>query len=223
MMDSPHSLRHHRLSPSFSDSAIDLDLTDRDRDRDSSTGISKSGSGSHAVPPHADRLAHLANLAADRALRPSGPVSKQDDDSALLHRYIDSIESLLIDPRPQLSRVIAQNRPQSPSPRPRPCSSSSRTVSIQVTASLGARTSNNTGVSVSTETLTVKADPASRYQSLAVSLSQQLEVLLGELSQANAQLQLRHVESRHIHDLFTLKCEGLAQRILQLEDEVNEL
>jgi hypothetical protein len=181
-MDSPHSLHHHRLSSSFADSAIDLDLTDR--------CISKSPAlRAHALPAP-DRLVRLANLAACRAL--SGPVSKQDDSA--LHHYIDSIESFL-DPRPELSRAIAQNRPQSPR-------SSSRTV---------------TGLSTTASTKIARADPV--YQSV----NRQLETLLGELSQANVQLQLRRVESRHIHDLFTLKCEGLAQKILQLEDEVDEL
>jgi hypothetical protein len=178
-MDSPHSFHHHCLSSSFADSAIDLDLTDR--------CISKSPAlRAHALPAP-DRLVHLANLAACRAL--SGPVSKQDDSA--LHHYIDSIE-LLLDPRPELSRAIAQNRP--PSPR-----SSSSTV---------------TGLSTAASTKSSRADQ---------SVNRQLETLLSELSQANVQLQLRRGESRHIHDLFTLKCDGLAQKILQLEDEVDEL
>jgi len=47
--------------------------------------------------------------------------------------------------------------------------------------------------------------------------------VLEELSSVNEELQQRYLESRHIHDLFIIKCEGLAQRIIELENEVQEL
>jgi hypothetical protein len=166
---------------SFVDSAIDVDLTG------TSNSSKPPGLSAHMVSL-SDRLTHLADLAVD--LAPRSCVSSQNH--SVLHYHIDAIESLL-DPRSELSREIARNRPQSPS--------SSAIAAARLPSQSETRFLEPTCQTV----------------------NHQLAALLNELSNASAQLHRRRIESRHIHDLFTLKCEGLAQRIIQLEDEVHEL
>lgn len=117
------------------------------------------------------------------------------DESAALHECLDDLEAIL-DPRPEFSREIARNRP------------------------------------LSSHSTTPIASPTCQFRQLhenapdgqTVSLAAQaLTSLLEELSSVNSELQQRRVEARHIHDLFTYKCEGLAQRVIELEDEVHEL
>lgn len=176
-MHSPHS--QHRLSPSFTDSAIDMDLSD--------SGQRSSGTDAHATALP-DRLTRLAHMAADRS-----PLSEHD--SITVHRCLDTIESLL-DPRPELSVEIARHRPRSSF-----SSTTKRIVSCPSSASAAVCPTPST-------------TQATQHQ---------LANLLEELTAVNAELLQRRNESRHIHDLFTHRCEGLEQRIAQLESDIHEL
>lgn len=182
-MEPPQSQRH-RISPSFADSAIDVELTD-------ASGSKGSVSHNHAIPLP-DRLARIAAQVSLRSL--------DEHECAAVHKYLDSIETLL-DPRPGLSREIARNRP-----------SSSRSGTATPIASPTTRTGRSSD-----------NDVPSKNQTAVQTASRQLTSLLKDLSEANAQLQQRRMEARHIHELFTYKCEGLAQRIIELEEEVHEL
>ncbi|KAK2739722.1 hypothetical protein FQN55_009312 [Onygenales sp. PD_40] len=51
----------------------------------------------------------------------------------------------------------------------------------------------------------------------------QLNTLMGDLNVVTTRLEQRRAESLHLNAVFTIKCEKLAQRILQLEDEIQEL
>lgn len=180
-MDPLHSQRH-RISPSFADSAIDIELTD-------ASGSKGSVSHDHAIPLP-DRLARIAAQVSLRSL--------DEHECAAVHKYLDSIETIL-DPRPGLSREIARNRP-----------SSSRSGTATPIASPTTRTARS-------------SDDVPSNQTAVQTASRQLTSLLKDLSEANAQLQQRRMEARHIYELFTFKCEGLAQRIIELEEEVHEL
>lgn len=121
------------------------------------------------------------------------PLSEQD--STTIHHCLDTIESLL-DPRPELSLEIARHRP--------------RSSLSGITKHIGSRPSSASAADCQTPSATLKTH-------------HQLAILLKELTAVNAELQQRRIESRHIHDLFTLRCEGLKQRIIQLESEIHEL
>lgn len=179
-MESPRGYRRHRLTPSFTDSAIDIDpLENRHR---------YSGQDNQGTTL-SDRLNRLALLAAERS-----DISEQDSGS--IGKCLDTIESLL-DPRHELSQEIARHRPRSSHSNPS-------------TTAVGLRFETNSAASAD-------VDPAVDHS------HRQLKVLLKELTAVNAQLQQRRTESRHLHNLFIQKCEGLAQRILQLEDEIQDL
>jgi hypothetical protein len=185
-MDTPHSIpfHQHHSSTSFVDSAIDIGLT--------GTSNSSKPLSAHTVPL-SGRLTRLAHLAADQ-LAPRNHLSEHDH--SVLSHHLDAIESFL-DPRPELSREIARNRPQSPS---------SDTIS-------SVRASSKEGKWLGTQISTPESQ----------SVNRQLAVLLNALSHVTAQLRQRRIESRHIHDLYTLKCESMAQKIIQLEDQVHDL
>ncbi|KAJ9229425.1 hypothetical protein C8Q69DRAFT_518510 [Paecilomyces variotii] len=136
----------------------------------------------------------------DRLNRLALLAAKRNDisehDSGTIGNCLDTLESLL-DPRHELTREIARHRPRSSHSSPS-------------TPAVGSRASNNSAARPG-------VDPA------VDSSHRQLEALLKELTAVNAQLQQRRAESRHLHGLFIQKCEGLAQRILHLEDEIQNL
>ncbi|KAJ9299763.1 hypothetical protein DTO271G3_2647 [Paecilomyces variotii] len=119
-----------------------------------------------------------------------------EQDSGTIGNCLDTLESLL-DPRHELTREISRHRPRSSHSSPS-------------TPAVSSRASNNSA-----------ARPG--VDSAVNSSHRQLEALLKELTAVNAQLQQRRAESRHLHGLFIQKCEGLAQRILHLEDEIQDL
>ncbi|KAH8701678.1 hypothetical protein BGW36DRAFT_423980 [Talaromyces proteolyticus] len=197
--DSPHSSQHHhhRVSPSFTDSAIDV-----------KEELSECTSTSHdndPASPLPDRISRIAQLAA--AQDPSRQLNV--DERAAVDRHLEGLERLLLlssassDPRPQISHEIAKIRPV-------------RRTSISptgtITPPIRRRNDNE-----SHEDGNVPA-PRTIQQT-----SCDLSMLLEEISIANSELQQRRIESRHIHDLFTIKCEGMAQRIIELENEIHEL
>jgi hypothetical protein len=181
-MDSPHSQGHHRLSPSFADSGIDVDLTD--------TNISKSSLANSREASIADRLVRIVEFSAEASRH-----TFDAGETAVLHECLDGLEAIL-DPRPRFSREIAKNRP-----------SSSRSTTP-----------------VASPISPIRPLPENAPDNQTVSQTPQaLTNLLEELSSVNSELQQRRLEARHIHDLFTYKCEGLAQRVIELEDEMHEL
>jgi hypothetical protein len=210
MMDpeSPHS-RSHRFSSSFTDSAIDVELSSTQSD--DSIPISSANFSLN------ERLSYIARLAAENSLR-----GYSVDEHAAINKCLGDLETLL-DPRPGISRVIALNRPSSP------------TGSATSNSSCPSRTATPTPIPTTTSTAnsvavtrrkTAEDEDASsipRHKALTAQTSDELKSVLCELSSVNEELQQRYVESRHIHDVFIIKCEGLAQRIIGLENEVHEL
>lgn len=194
-------LRGHRLSPSFTDSAIDIELTDSAQSDDEST---PKTSNAHVISLN-QRISQIAHLAANNWLQ-----ELSIDDCAAVSKHLDKLETLL-DPRAEISRVIALNRPSSSSSNSIPRTDSPTTTALTTIVN----PARNNSVNV----------PSSQKDNGAVTekTSRDLRCVLEELSNVNEELQQRYLESRHIHDLFIVKCEGLAQHIIELENEVHEL
>ncbi|OKL61379.1 hypothetical protein UA08_03778 [Talaromyces atroroseus] len=201
---SPHS-RTHRLSPSFTDSAIDVELSDSTQSDEDSIPIFPAAQFSLA-----ERLSYITHLASENSLR-----GYTVDERAAINKCLGDLETLLLDPRPGISRVIALNRPPSPSSAGPPSRSATPTPIPTTTPTANSVTTRRKEAEdvVSRE----------RNQTITEQTSAGLQSVLGALSSVNEELQQRYLESRHIHDLFIVKCEGLAQRIIELENEVHEL
>lgn len=191
-------VRGHRLTPSFTDSAIDVELTEEFAHNHNDVIHATAPSNGEASLLNG-RIVHIAHLIAnDNALR-----GLSQDDCAAVNKYLDNIEELL-DPRRDISHAIALNRPSPSTGNATPTASDSRRKSFSVKTAPQATT-------------TTTSSPQSQ------TVSRDLTSVLKELSSVNGELRQRYLESRHIHDLFIVKCEGLAQRILELEEEVHEL
>lgn len=199
-------VRGHRLTPSFTDSAIDVELTeefahdheeeDQDED-DKAPAIAPSKGDADLLD---ERIVHIAQLVANNdALR-----RLSQDERSAVNTYLDNIEKIL-DPRRDISRNIALNRP----------ALSTSNATPTPTSPLSIADSQRKPMS--------KATTLSQSQSQTQNVSHDLTSILKELSSVNSELQQRYLESRHIHDVFIVKCEGLAQRIIELEEEVHEL
>ncbi|EEA23789.1 hypothetical protein TMatcc_006861 [Talaromyces marneffei ATCC 18224] len=190
-------VRGHRLTPSFTDSAIDVELTEEfvhDHDDVKATTASSNGD----VVMLNQRIVHIGHLVANNnALR-----GLSQDDCAAVNTYLDNIEKLL-DPRADISQTVALNCPASSTGNATPTASDSRRKSFSKNAA--------------PQSITTTSQPQLQ------TVSHDLTSVLKELSSVNSELRQRYLESRHIHDLFIIKCEGLAQRILELEEEVHEL
>ncbi|KAI7968827.1 hypothetical protein EIK77_002823 [Talaromyces pinophilus] len=187
----------HRLTPSFTDSAIDVELTEEfahdQNHEDEDEVVDTTASSSHVTRLN-ERIVHIAQLVADKnALR-----GLSQDDCAAVSTYLDNIEKLL-DPRRDISQTIALGRPSS--------STSNATPTTKIPPAI-ADYRHNSIPKATTQSQTVSHD---------------LTSILQELTNVNTELRQRYLESRHIHDVFIVKCEGLAQRILELEEEVHEL
>lgn len=215
--ESPHSTAHRRLSSSFTDSAIDVELSDSTQSGDDSVRLPVPSAKGHADPSSSlnERISHIARLAAAAEKNSSRQFSV--DENAALNKCLDDLETLLHgDPRPEISRVIALNRPSSPpsrSPTPTPTSTSTANANLTPVAAPRRKDDGPFFPRQITE------QKKQQQQTSA----DDLKSVLRELSSVNADLQQRYIESRHIHDLFIVKCEGLAQRIIELENEVHEL
>ncbi|GAM36712.1 pogo transposable element [Talaromyces pinophilus] len=187
----------HRLTPSFTDSAIDVELTEEfahDQDHEDEDEVVDTTASSSHVTRLNERIVHIAQLVADKnALR-----GLSQDDCAAVSTYLDNIEKLL-DPRRDISQAIALGRPSS--------STSNATPTTKISPAIA--------------DYRHKSIPKGTTQSQTV--SHDLTSILQELTNVNTELRQRYLESRHIHDVFIVKCEGLAQRILELEEEVHEL
>lgn len=196
-------VRGHRLTPSFTDSAIDVEVTEEfahdhgDVNEDDGIALNAPSNGNACLLN--ERIAHIAQLAANNdALR-----GLSQDDCAAVNTYLDNIEQVL-DPRWDISRKITLNRPAS--------STGNATTVTKSPFAIAAPQRHKPILKTTTPS-----------QSLPKSVPHDLASILQELTSVNAELQQRYLESRHIHDIFIVKCEGLAQRILELEEEVHEL
>ncbi|KAK1147663.1 hypothetical protein N8T08_001007 [Aspergillus melleus] len=118
------------------------------------------------------------------------------DDSTTLHQHLDSIESLL-DPRPRLTEEVAKCRP--------PGSQSGATKQLP----------GNPPAPPSPTT-----DPGRSVNDISQA---QLSAVLSEVTALGAELCQRRKESSHIYDRFTRECQAQAQRISDLEEEMDEL
>ncbi|EED17444.1 pogo transposable element, putative [Talaromyces stipitatus ATCC 10500] len=193
-------VRRHRLTPSFTDSAIDVELTEEltQSDDGNNNSVLTTSSENNAALLN-QRIVHIAHLAAnDDTLR-----GLSQDECAAVNKYLDNIEKLF-DPRQELTRAIALNRPASPT--------SSATV-----------TTSPANAALRRKSVSKTISPKTATTSLQQQTSRDLNSVLEQLSIVNEELRQRYLESRHIHDLFIVNCEGLAQRIIELENEVHEL
>lgn len=203
---------HHRLSPSFTDSAIDVELSESGRTEqqsEQSAHVDDAEAETETVTEDEleTRLARIAQLAAAQdSFR-----GLDGDGRAAVERCLDGLEGQLLDPRPQITREIVKNRPVS-----RSAGSSNNSLT---TADAGTVTPTAVPQMTTTTTLHRRKDD---YHAMKKT-SHDLAALLEELSTVNAELQQRRVEACHIHDLFTSKCEGMAQRIIELDHETHEL
>lgn len=190
-------VRGHRLTPSFTDSAIDVELTEElahdhaDDDVIATTAPLNGNSDSLK-----ERIVHIAQLVANNDALPGLP----QDDRAAVNAYLDNIEKIL-DQRQDISRKVALSRPASSTGNTTPTTKSPLAIADPRRKPIS------------------KATTPSQSQTV----SRDLTSILQELTTVNSELRQRYLESRHIHDVFIVKCEGLAQRIIELEEEVHEL
>lgn len=211
-MESPRSLRRHQISPSFADSAIDIEITGSVIGEHNVSSEVSPKLESHAVPL-SERISSLARRIAI-AERSSSTTSSShngldEQNTTTIHEYLDTIESLL-DPRPELSREISRSRP-------RPLSPSSRTT-----------IAGREGLTKHSQSFVQEQEGEGNQMQqswipYSPSANDQLQVLLRGATKVTAELKQRRIETRHIHDLYTFKCERLAQKIIELENEVHEL
>lgn len=224
-MDPPSTLNCHRhnhnhhnsdpLSHSFADSDIDMELE---------TGLQTQTQTSEApTEPDTDvevgteslhLAARLAKLAMD-AKRNDNVIKSRTfskNDTAILHRCLDTIEKTLSlpdnndndngDPRPILTKEITKHRPQN--------------LSLSLTPHYPSPPSSTAALpspSAASHTLTAESEAA---QSL-------LTALLEEVTALGCELDRRRSEAFQIYELFTRKCQGLERRVAGLEGEVQEL
>ncbi|KAK2757668.1 hypothetical protein FQN54_004637 [Arachnomyces sp. PD_36] len=194
------------LSPSFSDSAIDMDSHSQDQDphprdiRLTTSNTSPPPTQQQHTTPLAERFATLASLISDPSTQ--SHLEQCDSDSnhsptITIHKHLDHIERVLdLDPRRDITREITKQRPRSTS-RPHP---------HLPPAHAPAPSSSQPMDSPSTTTT-----------------QDELPTLLSNLKSVTEQLQHRKQETLHLNALFTMKCEGMAQRIIALENEVHDL
>ncbi|OJJ49179.1 hypothetical protein ASPZODRAFT_140112 [Penicilliopsis zonata CBS 506.65] len=128
------------------------------------------------------------------------------EDSVTIHRCLDAIESVL-DPRAQLTNEVIKYRPQ----RPRSWTTITTTTTTTpppITKSVGLLAPD---IHCSPSVMEPKTD------------HQQLTVLLKDVTMLHTGLQQRRKEANQIYKTFRRKCRGLEERIVELEEEVDEL
>lgn len=186
-------IRGHRLTSSFTDSAIDVELTtdtaQSDDDNDNHVSGAASSFADATLALH-QRVARIADLLTKES---TGRELSQED-CAAANKHLDYLEQLLN------SGLSTDNRPD--------------------------KTDLLTATSIKVTSEPHSKQPERRTETTTTTLyrtSHDLTLLLNELSSVNEELQQRYLESRHIHDLFIIKCEGLAQKIMELQDEIHEL
>jgi hypothetical protein len=193
---SPSSPEHpvaNLLSPSITDSAIDMDAQDT-RERDGKiSAIGTTHHHHHNSVPLIERFATLVNLISDPTTQSH---LEHYSYSSTIHQHLDHVERLL-DPRRDITFEITKQRPRSSS---RPKSQVTTTSSPQANKSNTPRTMQS---------------PAA--------VQDQVSGLFESLKSVTEQLQHRRRETSHLNALFTMKCEAMAQRIIALENEVHEL
>lgn len=226
----------HRLSPSFTDSAIDVEeLSSVDSISDSASAHTDS---SIAIPisPSSAAYETTASSINERILHIAAAAQRGGfsvDHHVAINKCLDGLESLLLNPRPGISRVIALNRPVSPSSRavtPTPTTFKTtalaqRSTKVKEQGKAQEEKEEADEEEENTSSISI-AFPIPRSNPVPItnqSLPSELDSVLHTLTSVNEELQQRCLESRHIHDLFIVKCEGLAQRIIVLEAEVREL
>ncbi|KAK2802114.1 hypothetical protein FQN50_007478 [Emmonsiellopsis sp. PD_5] len=195
---------HSPMNQSFADSAIDMDsasetvtVTTKTPEETTTTTTTTT---TKDVPSITQRLAHLVRLSENRSdngkntAAASPELSRQKD--MAIQQYLDGIEALL-DPHDgemgSESTIIMEHE-ECAEPIPPP-----PPATIQ-----GPET-------------TPRNDRGS------IDIHSQLNALMGDLKVVTTRLEQRRAESLHLNAVFTIKCERLAQRILQLEDEIQEL
>lgn len=195
---SPTSPKHpvaNLLSPSITDSAIDIDT--QDTQESSSTSAAAKPHNTHTAPL-TERFATLANLLSNPSTQ--SHLSQYNNYSSTIHQHLDHIERVL-DPRRDITLEIAKQRPRRSNSRPN--SLVSPIQSLQVDQS--------------------NTPSSSQPMPSSATAQDQASDVLENLKSVTEQLQRRRQETLHLNALFTVKCEAMAQRIIALENEVHEL
>ncbi|KKK19053.1 hypothetical protein ARAM_007539 [Aspergillus rambellii] len=173
------------------DSSCHLSWEDsQDRNRDQTTTTKW-------LPERLTRLIQLASQTPDIA----------ESDSNVLHDCLDTIESLLLDPRPNITREIIRCRPSSPHSMPK-----LQPPRPQLVSSSSALTSDRS-----------MAFTTSPTQTSEKSQHSQLEELRDDVAMLSVQLNQRRNEAFQIYGLLSQEREKLASKISELETEIREL
>ncbi|KAJ5168007.1 uncharacterized protein N7482_003601 [Penicillium canariense] len=144
--------------------------------------------------PWLQRLRELSRLA---ATSPRTVYIERDTEDTI-HAHLDVVESILRDPRPELTREMGKYRRRS-----------------------WGRAMMET---VEKKTMTEKeAAPEQKDRVDRHAVLAQLTALLGEVTLVNEEIGRRRTESSEICDLFEERCRGLTRTVAELEDEVAEL
>lgn len=178
--------------------------------RHTTDGTTNNGSS----VPWPERLRELARLAPDS----TDTEYERDDMARSINFYLDAIESILCDPRAEITTEVERCRPNSGRLRRRSDSGDSRLIG-----------SRRKGIG-STEHQEPPAGVAEQFRDGAIEDgTQEREVLseLGVLSKEVTALQLqfmeRRKESNQICDLYEERCRGFKREMAELELEVDEL
>lgn len=148
--------------------------------------------------PWQDRLAELANLASASL----GMDSRESNAGPLIHQHLDAIETILRDPRPEITEEVSK------------CTARRR--SFRTRSLLG----DQDAAELSEPEWLAKCRYDERRRK---EMSAELSVLLGEVTALTGELQKRRQESVQIRELYEDKCRGLKRTVAELEDEVSEL
>lgn len=150
--------------------------------------------------PWAERLRELSQLAATSP----GTVYIEPDTEKTIHAHLDAIESILRDPRPELTREIGNYRRRSLGCKCKP------SVEVKENA-------------ITTEDLEAEVEYQQENGVDQAIVLAQLTGLLREVTLLNGEVERRREEAREIRDLFEERCRRLTRTVAELEDEVVEL
>lgn len=167
------------------------------------TAISTSG-------PWPERLTELAHLASTSM----NTDHERDDMARSIHHHLDAIESLLRDPRPEITQELERCRPNSGRLRRRSDSAEAgKTKEHEVSERYVSRDAG-TG----DHWKDINEDRIEKDEILS-----QLKALMREATALKDQLRERRRESNEICDLYEERCRGLQRTVAELELEVAEL
>lgn len=148
--------------------------------------------------PWPERLQELSRLA---ATSPAAAYIESDSEETI-HAYLNGVEAILRDPRPELTKEIRRHRRRSSDGQ-------------KIVETVKKRTGTDARL----------GEPVLEQEKGAdhVAVLTQLQALLHEVTLLSSEVERRREESKEIRDLFEERCRGLARTVADLEDEVLEL